>query len=103
MILKSTEQIPAFMLCHKSFLTLANYDRENQTQYLDTLRVWIAEKYNATHAAAKLYIHRTTFLDRMERIKTLINVNLDDWDTRIHLMLSYKRMDTVIDVGNTDS
>ena len=35
-----------------------------------------------------MFIHRTTFLSRMDRIYHLTQLDLDDWDTRLILMLS---------------
>lgn len=87
---QSTAQLPATMLMPKVVTRLQEYDAENDTELLRTLQVYIQEKYNATHAAQKLYIHRTTFLDRLERIKTLTNADLDSWDSRMLLMIALK-------------
>lgn len=94
MILESTAKMPPAMLCQNAFLKLKACDQANNTQYLHTLLVYIQEKFNATHAAAKLYIHRTTFLDRLDRIKKITSLDLNDWNTLLHLMLSYRLMES---------
>ena len=38
----------------------------------------------------KLYIHRSTFINRMERIQELTHLNLEDYDTRLYLELSFR-------------
>ena len=43
-----------------------------------------------SQAANRLYIHRSTFINRMERIQELTRLNLDDYDTRLYLELSFR-------------
>lgn len=43
-----------------------------------------------SQAANQLYIHRSTFINRMERIQELTRLNLDDYDTRLYLELSFR-------------
>ena len=74
-------------------LKLREYDRDNHTSYNETLKAYLYHHFNTTHAAASLYIHRTTFIERMGRIKKIINFNLDDYDTCLHLMISYRLED----------
>lgn len=90
---QSTQQIPAQLLLPKAITVLQDYDRKNETELLYTLKTYIQEKYNATHAAQKLYIHRTTFLDRLERIRNLTNVDLDSWGSRMMLMMAFKMLE----------
>ena len=66
---KASEEIPAELLCPSAFQILSRYDDSNHTELLHSLRIYIQEKYNATHAAKALFVHRTTFPDRLERIQ----------------------------------
>ena len=43
-----------------------------------------------SQAANKLYIHRSTFINRMERITELTRLNLENYDTRLYLELSFR-------------
>ena len=72
---------------------LIEYDRLHGTKYCETLRVFCDAKYNATHAADALHIHRTTFLDRMKRIREFLDVDFDSPDDRLHLLLSLRMLD----------
>lgn len=80
-------------LCHPALLTLMEADRQHHTQYYITLRTFFKNRYNSVASARELFIHRTTFIKRMEHIEKLINLNLDDWDTRLYLMLSFKLLE----------
>jgi len=86
---KGSFELPEKLVCNQSLLNLIDFDNKNGTEYVKTLKAYLEEKYNATHAADKLYIHRTTLLKRMDKIKEITDLNLDDWDTRLHLMISY--------------
>ena len=43
--------------------------------------------------AKQLYIHRSTFLYRMEKIKELIRMDLDDYDTLLYVMITFRMME----------
>lgn len=77
-------------LAHKGLLKLYEYDKEHDTEYVKTLKYYIMNRFNASEAAQKLYIHRTTFIRRMERIEKLISLDPGNPDELLHLLLSYK-------------
>mgnify|MGYP002626813263 CR=1 FL=1 len=68
---------------------LQEYDRENGTDYYDTLYVYLTCERNQTLAARKLFIHRNSLVYRVSRIEALIGVDLDDEQERWYLLLSY--------------
>lgn len=76
-------------VCHPALLLLRSHDQTRQTSYYVTLHTWFQEQFNMSQAAAKLYIHRSTFINRMERIEELTHLNLDDYSTRLYLELSF--------------
>ena len=47
----------------------------------------VARTGNISQAARELYINRSTFLERMARIWKFLNVDQEDYDTRLYLML----------------
>jgi purine catabolism regulator len=57
-------------------------------QLLDTLACYLDNESSATATAAALGIHRNTVLQRVERIRTLLGVNLADPDERLALQLA---------------
>ena len=73
---------------------LSEHDRRHGTQYLATLRAFCDMKYNATHTADALHIHRTTFLDRLKRIQEILDVDFDSPDERLHLLLALRLLDS---------
>lgn len=59
---------------------LEDFDRENDTFLVDTLKEYIACGLNVTQAAKKMYIHRNTMNHRVEQIKELISMDLRNPD-----------------------
>ena len=75
---QATRRLPGTMICHEGLLELKKHDEENQTQYMETLRVYLKQHLSATQAARELFIHRSTFLYRLDRIKEILQSELDD-------------------------
>lgn len=90
MVAQTMTLFSAEQLSHKGLLKLYEYDREHETEFVKTLKCYIAHRFNASEAAQKLYIHRTTFIRRMERIESLISLDLDNSDDLLHILLSYR-------------
>lgn len=77
-------------ICHPAVLKLQEYDMLHETSYSKTLYTYIKEKYNAVAAARALYIHRSSFINRMDRIRELVDLDLDDLDNRLYMLLSFR-------------
>ncbi len=89
-----TEGFTPEQIVSPSLLELRRYDRENGTVFYETLRSYVRCRYNASLAARDLYIARSTFLNRMERIAELTELDMEDWDARLYLELSLKLLET---------
>ncbi len=77
-------------LIHPAIYRLKEYDRRNHTDFYHTFEVYLQCERNYARTAAALHIHRNTLLYRVERISDLIETDLDDWEVRLHLILSMK-------------
>ena len=85
-----TKRLPAEMICHEGVLELKRHDEQNGSEYISTLRAWFENGENAVHAAQALYIHRSTFLYRMEKIRELMETELDDPEELLYISLSLR-------------
>lgn len=90
MLDRISEGMEPLSLCAPSILRLRDMDRFKGTSYIETLDTYFALSMNATHASRHLYISRSTFLERLERIKQQLEGDLDDPDHRLYLMLSLR-------------
>lgn len=74
-------------LCPDGLIAMNTYDKEHGTEYVKTLRVYFQKKFNTTHSAKALYIHRSTFLERLERIKHFLKLDINNPDIQLYLLL----------------
>lgn len=72
---------------------LADYDKAQGTDYMDTLKFYL-ENDASVQAAAKLtYVHRNTINYKLNKIKEIINCNLSCPEDKLKLMLAFKIRD----------
>ncbi len=67
---------------------LLNFDRANNTNYVQTLRVYLASSCNVSLASRQLFVHRHTLLKRLAKILSLSGLNLDDYYARIYMSIA---------------
>lgn len=84
------QMLPEILLCGAAELTgsdvlivhevleIAQYDRENQTNYLETLKVYLSYGKRMSATAKALFIDRSTLKYRLEKIRNLIGMDIDD-------------------------
>ena len=77
-------------ICSSKLLLLAQYDKEKGTDYYKTLFTYFTCRFNAAEAAKQLFINRSTFHYRLERIQELVNIDFDSEDERLYLAMSFK-------------
>ncbi len=69
---------------------LIEYDKAQHTNLLETLAAYFAHKGNLTQTAEALFIHRNTLLYRMERIRAISGLDLDNPETRLGVELALR-------------
>ena len=89
----ATGEFDARTLAHKGLLALQEYDAAHGTEYVKTLACFLVNKCNATHTAEQLFIHRSSLLKRIERIRRIADIDFDDADEGLHIMLSLKLLE----------
>jgi DNA-binding PucR family transcriptional regulator len=87
------ESLPVELVCMRAVREMAESDREHDTNYLETAERYIKNKFNAVKTAGELFIHRSTFLYRLERMKTQFGLDLDaEQPSLLWLLLSIQLM-----------
>jgi len=84
------EEYDVDMVCSKAVRQLKNFDAENGTDYLETLRRYLENGMQQTLTANELYIHRSTLIYRIKKIQELTGVDLDDPDMRLYIQISIR-------------
>lgn len=78
----------SFVLDNQALQILLNYDRTNGTNYVHTIRTYLAENCNVSHAANRLFIHRHTLMNRIQTITNMCGLNFNDYYTRIYMSMA---------------
>jgi len=72
---------------------IEDYDQENGTEFLLTLRAYVNNVLNTTITAKELHIHRNSLLYRIGRIEELFHVSLKKPKTFRSLMIAFYMME----------
>ena len=86
--LQSCDELDEFY--KQTLAPLVEYDASHNTQLVPTLEAFFAHHGNASQTAESLYLHRNSLLYRLERIREISGLNLDDADDRFSLQLALK-------------
>ena len=80
---------PQETMIHPMIRKLLAYDLANNTDYLDTFKVYLNNRCNMTDTAKQLYMHRNTLLHRIKRVEELLGgSSVEDWGLRRRLLFS---------------
>ncbi|MDV3125397.1 PucR family transcriptional regulator [Mycobacterium sp. 21AC1] len=69
---------------------LVTYDAQRRTQLVKTLQVLLEQHGQKTETARALHLERQSLYNRVERIQSLLGVDLDDSDVRLGLHLALR-------------
>ena len=86
LLVHSTSDATDFM--HPGILEMEQYDLENNTQYLGTLKEWLLHRMDYSATAKAMNLHRNSLYYRMQRISELFGIEVDDMNTDVQLYLS---------------
>lgn len=99
-----TKELPSNLVCSKKILTLINCDEKHDTDYYNTLRIYLQNNLNAVKSSNDLFIHRSTFLYRIQKIKELININFEDKESLLYFAISFNILEmSKLDYSNIQS
>jgi DNA-binding PucR family transcriptional regulator len=76
--------------CHPAVINLAKEDIKNNTNFIKTLKYYIYFTNSPNDAAEALCIHRNTLFYRINRIKQITNITLDNAEEILHIYYSIK-------------
>ncbi|MDR1903458.1 MAG: helix-turn-helix domain-containing protein [Treponema sp.] len=80
-------------LCPEGLLRLRRHDQEQGTDYLRLLRAYLENNMHALQTQQNLAMHRNTFYFRLNRLREILDMNLEDPDIRLRLTLAFRFLD----------
>jgi hypothetical protein len=92
-----TERLPASMVCAPELLRLKAYDDEHRTDFYHTLSVFLKNDLHSVKAAKELFIARSTFIYRIERIQAITGLDFGKLSDHWYLLLSLELIERADD------
>lgn len=65
---------------HTSIKPLVDFDKEHHSELVQTLFVYYQCNFNASITAKKLFIHRNTFLNRINKIEHILHLDINNFN-----------------------
>lgn len=80
-------EMPAEAVMGQGLKNLLAYDAARGTEHVRTLDVYLRNETNVTRTARELYIHRSSLIKRLEKIKGVLQDDLEDDNHRLYYRL----------------
>lgn len=90
---QASKEVGVSTLCAEEILTLYEHDRAHNSNYLETVGCFFENNFNATETAARLNVHRTTFLYRLKKIEELSGIDFNDAQKNLYYQVSIKLLE----------
>ena len=75
---------------HPTIIKMIEYDQLHNTQFIETLGVYLQNMDKPKQCAELLFIHKNTLYYRLSKIKELFQLDLSDGSQRLHIHLTLK-------------
>ena len=69
---------------------LKQHDETSPVSYVETLRTYLDANMSITRTTKKLYVNRSTLMERLTRIKRELNCDLSDPEERLRIQILLK-------------
>lgn len=96
MLLNCVGEYSAYALCPRELLRLRDKSKTSGVDYWETLQVFLDNNMNVAKTARDLYLHRSSLLARLDRIKDILGTDLDDPS----IQLEYRLIMTLLRLEN---
>ena len=93
MVLNAAGEMDLDLLFPEGLRRLVAHDAASSTSYVETLRTYLANNLSVAKTASDLYVHRSTLMERLARIRRELDMDLDDPDVQLRLRLLLRAMD----------
>ena len=71
---------------------LIAHDEASPTSYVETLRTYLENNLSIAKTSSELYVHRSTLMERLARIKRELGLDLEDPDEQLRLRILLQAM-----------
>lgn len=75
---------------HPSLLRIYEYDKDKNNELINTLEMYLKCNLNAVKTAEELYVHYKTVLYRLNRIREIMKLDLEDREEILEIEMGLK-------------
>ena len=75
---------------HETLGELEQYDQELGNDLTTTLKSYLAHSCDLKRTAQALFLHPNTLRYRLKKVEELLEIDLEDLDTKLDLMIAFK-------------
>ncbi len=69
---------------------IREYDKKNNSEFLETLRIFLEENEDIVATCKRLFIHRNTLAYRLKRIEEITNRSMAEAESRLDFRIAFK-------------
>ena len=69
---------------------IREYDKKNNSEFLETLRIFLEENEDIVATCKRLFIHRNTLAYRLKRIEEITNRSMAEAEARLDFRIAFK-------------
>ena len=99
LLINAIGNLPMEMYYTEGMRRLKQHEEKSPVSYIETLRVYLDNNMSVTKATAKLFINRSTLIERLSRIKRELNCDLEDPDERLRIQILLKAEQLQQEIG----
>ena len=92
LVLSSVRDMRLELLFPEGLRRLVDHDKDSSTSYIETLRVYLENNLSIARTSSDLFVHRSTLIERLSRIKRELNLDFDDPNVQLRLRILLKAM-----------
>ncbi len=87
MLTRFNGEFPVECLFSKGLISLIEHDKHSNTDYIQTLDIYLKNEMSITQTSNELFLHRSSLLSRLDKIRKLLDADLDDPDVRLYIRI----------------
>ena len=102
LLINAIGNLPMEMYYTQGLQNLMRHDQDSQVSYTETLRIFLECNMSVTKTTTKLFLNRSTLIERLARIKRELNCDLEDPEQRLLLQILLKTRQIHGDISHKD-
>lgn len=100
LMLSSCKHIDLNNVLSSKVIQLMEADHHDGTENVKTLRIFLENERNVSVTAQEFFLHRNSILYRINKIEETLNVDLNDFNKRMELLLTFQAIDLLNNADN---